>query len=203
MHAGFQYVEAVADILGRLDAPLGVFAVLGNHDHAIRIFQGGRMHRRLADAVRGALDRRGVTVLTNEHRILEHHGAAVAVAGVEDLWSREADLPAAVRGIPDDVPRVVLAHNPATIAQAEGLRCDLMLSGHTHGGQIRAPSWPPGGGGPQAARFAAGLYLHDSGYLYVNKGIGYTFRFRYKVRPEIALFEFRVKTSRADGPPAS
>jgi predicted MPP superfamily phosphohydrolase len=160
------------------------------------------MHRRLADAVRGALQRRGVTVLTNEHRVLEHNGAAVAVAGVEDLWSREADLPAALRGIPDGIPRVVLAHNPATIAQAEGLRCDLMLSGHTHGGQIRIPSLPPGAGGPQAARFAAGLYLHDSGYLYVNRGIGYTFRFRYKVRPEIALFELRRKPSRLGDPPS-
>lgn len=197
VHAGFRHIQGVADILGRLNAPLGVFAVLGNHDHAVRIFQGVRQHRNLAAAVSQALSERGIQVLTNRHCIVQKGGAALAVVGVDDLWSKSADLPAALRGVPDDVPRIVLAHNPATIVQAEGHRCDLMLSGHTHGGQIRVPSWAPGARVPQAARFAAGLYFHDTGYLYVHKGVGYTFRFRYKVRPEIAVLRLRSQASAA------
>lgn len=193
VHSGFKHVEAIADLVARIQAPLGVYAVLGNHDHAIRVLHGMRHRKGLPEAVAAALRERGIQVLTNEHRIVEKDGAALAVVGVEDLWSRSADLPLALRGVGEDIPRIVLAHNPATIVQAEGFRVDLMLSGHTHGGQIRIPTVADPSRGPQAARFAAGLYFHDTGYLYVNKGIGYSFRFRYKVRPEIAIFRLERK----------
>lgn len=195
VHSGSKYVEAIAALVSSLEAPLGVYAVLGNHDHAIRMQHGIRQHKGLPEAITDALGRRGIPVLTNEYRVVEKSGAPLAVVGVEDLWSRAADLRVAVRGLADDVPRVVLAHNPATIVQAEGIRVDLMLSGHTHGGQIRIPTVADASRAPQAARFAAGLYYHDTGYLYVNKGIGYSFRFRYKVRPEIAVFRLRRPTT--------
>jgi predicted MPP superfamily phosphohydrolase len=188
VHAGFHYVEAIAQLVGRLRAPLGVYAVLGNHDYSIRVYGGKPRFPRLAETVEEALVRQGIVVLKNEHRLLQHQGAPLAVAGVCDLWSGEADLPLAIRGIQPDVPRIVLAHHPGTVTQAEGRRCDLILSGHTHGGQVE---W---GTGPLARfkhRLGAGLYFHDSGYLYVHKGIGYTVRFRFRVRPEVALFRLR------------
>src|SRR5690606_7634127 len=134
---------------------------------------------------------RGIIVLHNEHRMVEFAGAPVAVSGVADVWSGECDVEASLAGVGDDVARIVLAHNPVTIEQFHGRRCDLMLSGHTHGGQIRFPNL----GAPMLSRrmkrYAAGLYQHPSGYLYVNKGIGFTVRFRFNVRPEVAVFEFR------------
>ncbi|MBY0585877.1 metallophosphoesterase [bacterium] len=185
VHAGFHYVDAVAQLVGQLRAPLGVFAVLGNHDYSIRVYGGKPRFPRLKEAVESALTQHGIEVLRNEHRLRTYQGATLAVAGVCDLWSGEADLPKAIRGISPDVPRIVLAHHPRTVDQAAGKRCDLILSGHTHGGQVELGEGPWSRFKPQ---LGSGLFYHDSGYLYVHKGIGYTLRFRFRVRPEIAIF---------------
>ena len=70
-------------------------------------------------------------------------------------------------------------------------RFDLMLSGHTHGGQVHLPRW----GRPALSRkmkdLAAGLYLRSGSYLYVNTGLGFSVRLRYNVRPEIAVLTLR------------
>lgn len=191
IHAGHRHVKAMAAILTRLAAPLGVYAVLGNHDYSVRNISGVRRYPHLADDVTKALTDVGITVLHNEHRLLEYHGAQVAVAGVADLWCRESDVPRALKGIDPQVPRILLAHNPRSLDQLEGNRCDVMLSGHTHGGQILFEKI----GRPMLSRkmkgYAAGLYYHDSGYLYVNKGVGFTVRFRFNVRPELAVLTFR------------
>ena len=191
VHAGFQFVDAIATLVAKFQAPMGVYAVLGNHDYSVRNIRGVRRYPRLPDAVAEALRERGIDVLKNEHRLVDRDGAQLAVAGVADWWSREADSQGALAGLSADTPRIVLAHNPRTIEQVGAERCDLMLSGHTHGGQIQFAKL----GRPLLSRkmqdFAAGLYFHETGYLYVNKGIGYTVRFRYQVRPEIAVFRLR------------
>ncbi|MFO0945984.1 MAG: metallophosphoesterase [Planctomycetota bacterium] len=192
VHAGFRHVHAIAQLLSRLEAPLGVFAVLGNHDYSVRNIMGVRRYPTLPGTITHALQSAGIQVLRNESRMLEHHGAKVAVVGVADLWSRESDVTGALGGVDPDIPRIVLAHNPASVTQLSGMRCDLMLSGHTHGGQIQVPGLGPAMLSKSMREYAAGLYKHDSGYLYVNKGIGFTVRFRFKVRPEIAVFQFRA-----------
>jgi uncharacterized protein len=187
IHQGFKYVERIAEVVGQLAAPSGVFAVLGNHDFSVRNALGIRRHRHLHQAVADALTGRGIKVLRNETVHLQRGGDTLYLTGVEDLWSRVCDVRGAVAGLDPSVPRVVLAHNPQTVEQLDGERCDLMLSGHTHGGQI---NWP-GVGRPvlskRARRFAAGLYRYNGTYLYVNKGIGFGFRFRFGVRPEVAI----------------
>jgi predicted MPP superfamily phosphohydrolase len=89
------------------------------------------------------------------------------------------------------VPRLLLAHNPRTIHKLSDHRCDLLLSGHTHGGQI---DWPGLGRfllTKQNRRYAAGMYRCGNVALYVNRGVGFGFRFRFKVRPEVAVFHLR------------
>jgi uncharacterized protein len=117
--------------LSRIQAPLGVYYVTGNHE----FYHGAR-------AWMAEVARLGITVLTNEHRVVERGGARLVVAGVTDynaghiepaLESRP-DL--ALAGAPADVPRLLLAHQPRTALGLQGLRVDLQLSGHTHGGQI-------------------------------------------------------------------
>jgi predicted MPP superfamily phosphohydrolase len=83
----------------------------------------------------------------------------------------------------------VLAHNPFTVEHLRGRRCDLMLSGHTHGGQVKLPLVGTLALGPKGRRFAAGFYQVDQALLYVNKGIGFGLRLRYGVRPEVAVFD--------------
>lgn len=194
VHKGFRFVEKAADAVGHLRAPLGVFAVLGNHDHAIRNALGLRRHRDLAKTITNALTKRGIQVLDNESVTLRRHKDCLHIAGVDDLWSRRCHLDRALDELDSTNPRVLLAHNPRTIDRLEGRRCDLILSGHTHGGQI---DWPGLGRvtlGKRTRRYAAGLYRQGHTHLYVNKGVGFGWRIRYGVRPEIAVFELRRAT---------
>ncbi|MBF5044544.1 metallophosphoesterase [Aggregicoccus sp. 17bor-14] len=127
-------VEALRDEvapLAGLRAPLGVYFVTGNHEY----YSGGAAW---SDEVR----RLGLTVLQNAHRVVERGGARLTVAGVTDYNAGHID-PAhesrpdlALAGAPAGVPRVLLAHQPRTAEQAQGLGVDLQLSGHTHGGQM-------------------------------------------------------------------
>lgn len=127
----------VAALQGELDplkdvvAPLGRYYVTGNHEY----YHGGR-------AWELELARLGWTVLRNEHRILERGGARLAIAGIPDLEARRLDphhrpdVTKALAGVPSEVPRVLLAHQPRASALVGDERVDLQLSGHTHGGQI-------------------------------------------------------------------
>lgn len=189
VHKGFGHVEAVARVLGRLRSPHGVFAVLGNHDFSVRNAMGIRRHRHLHQAVADSLAAQGIRVLRNETCVFERGGRRLYLTGLEDLWSRVCDLDRAFSGLSPAVPRIVLAHNPSTIEYLQGRRCDLMLSGHTHGGQVRLPFFGPLALGPKGRRFCAGFYHVDQSVLYVNKGVGFGLRVRYGVRPEVAVFD--------------
>ncbi len=187
VHRGYKYVNPVAEALSRLTARHGVYAVLGNHDFSVRNPLGFRRYRHLHRAVAGALSARGIRVLHNEAVSLTRNRATVHLIGVEDLWSRVCDLERAFAGLSPAVPCVVLAHNPRTVERLAGRRCDLMLSGHTHGGQINLPGFGRPTLGRRARRFAAGLYHYRNTQVYVNKGVGFGFRFRFGVRPEVAV----------------
>lgn len=190
VHKGYRHIDEVARSLGRLRAPLGVFAVLGNHDFSVRNALGWRRHRGLHKAVTEALESHGVRVLRNESAVIKRDGASLQVAGIDDLWSGECDPDAALKGLCERSPRLVLAHNPLTVEKLGNERCDLMLSGHTHGGQV---NWPGLGRlfmGKKARRLPAGLCHHGRTPVYVNKGIGFGLRFRFGVRPEVAFIKF-------------
>ncbi len=191
VHRGYRYVEPVATTLARLAAPHGVYAVLGNHDFSVRNALGFRRYRHLHRAVARALVARGIRVLHNEAIPLTRDGAAIYLAGVEDLWSRTCDLDRAFAGLNPEVPCITLAHNPRTVERLRGRRCDIMLSGHTHGGQVNLPGLGRPTLGRKARRFAAGLYRFRGTYVYVNKGVGFGFRFRFGVRPEVAVVTLR------------
>ena len=187
IHRGYKYIDRVARTLGRLEAPQGVYAVLGNHDFSVRNALGFRRYRHLHRAVAAGLTARGIRVLHNQTVQLKRATDVVHLVGVEDLWSRTCDLDEAFDGLSPSVPCIALAHNPRTVERLAGRRCDLMLSGHTHGGQINWPGLGRPTLGRKARRFAAGLYIHENTFLYVNKGVGFGFRFRFGVRPEVAI----------------
>lgn len=190
VHKGYRHVADIARELAPLHAPLGVYAVLGNHDFSVRNALGWRRHRGLHKAVADALTARGVRVLRNQSHVVRCHGAQLQIAGIDDLWSGACDPAAALYGLCSDAPRIVLAHNPLSIDRVEG-RCDVMLSGHTHGGQV---NWPGVGRlfiGKKARRLPAGLCHHGRTQVYVNKGVGYGWRFRFGVRPEVAILTLK------------
>ncbi len=191
VHKGYEYVGQIASILGRLACPLGVYGVLGNHDYSVRNALGFRRYRHLHRAVADALAGNGIRVLHNEMALLRRGDAGVQLIGVNDLWSRVCDLDQAFGGLSPALPHIVLAHNPRTIERLDGRRCDLMLSGHTHGGQIHLPGVGRPTLGRKARRFAAGMYRYQNTYLYVNKGVGFGFPLRFGVRPEVAVLTLR------------
>ena len=195
VHKGFRHVAQVAQVLGRLRSPHGVFAVLGNHDFSVRNSLGIRRHQHLHQAVSDALQGQGIRVLQNQTEVLTRDGHDLYLAGVEDLWSRVCDLERTFGGLSPDVPRVLLAHNPCTVEHLHGVRCDLILSGHTHGGQVNLPGVGRLALGPRGRRFAAGLYHVENTTLYVNKGIGFGLRIRYGVRPEVAVLTLTPRPS--------
>ncbi len=187
IHQGFKHVDCLAETLGRLQAPHGVYAVLGNHDFSVRNALGYRRYRHLHHAVDQALTARGIRVLRNEAVELRQDSELVYLTGVEDLWSRVCDLDRTLAGLSPLAPCIMLAHNPCTIEHLDGRRCDLMLSGHTHGGQVHLPGIGRPTLSKRARRYAAGLYRVNDTYLYVNKGVGFGIKFRYGVRPEVAV----------------
>jgi predicted MPP superfamily phosphohydrolase len=199
VHKGPRFVDRVAEMLSHLAAPLGVYAVLGNHDHAVRNSLGLRTYPRLHQKIADSLSRHGIRVLHNELLTIEHNGGRYQISGVDDLWSRRCRPDLALAQLDSRLPHVMLAHHPRTIELLAGKRCDLMLSGHTHGGQIHTRRFGSPMLGRKMKRYAAGLYSVAEGHLYVNKGVGYGLKIRYNRRPEIAVFDLVPAVSRASG----
>jgi predicted MPP superfamily phosphohydrolase len=191
VHTGYRHVDRVARLVGKLTARHGVFAVLGNHDYSVRNAIGWRRYPRLPETIATALTDQRIRVLRNQAAALCRGADELYLVGVEDLWSRACDVPRAFAGLLPNTPRVLLAHNPRTVAHLHDHRCDLVLSGHTHGGQV---DWPGLGRillTRKNRRLAAGMYRYRDIPLYVNRGVGFGFRFRFKVRPEVAVFHLR------------
>ncbi|MCS7023007.1 MAG: metallophosphoesterase [Gemmataceae bacterium] len=201
VHKGYRYVSTVARLLGQLRAPLGVFAVLGNHDFSVRTSLGWRRHPRLHQVVTEALLGAGIQVLRNRTVTLHYRQTAFQVAGIDDLWSGMADPQATFAHCCPHTPRLILAHNPRTAELIHPHRGDLILAGHTHGGQVNWPGWGPITLPRQARRYAAGLFHLPNGHLYVNKGIGFGWRLRFNTRPEIATFSLHAPPASPCGSP--
>ena len=165
-------------LLGKLRARDGVYAVLGNHDHWTNAAAVGKM---LTDA--------DILLLSNAHHLLRRDGQILAVAGVGDLWEGRPSHARALQGVPPHAPRLLLCHNPdyAELMPAEP-RVDLMLCGHTHGGQVNLPLL----GRPrlpiQHHQYAAGLVDGPHCPVYVTVGAGLIGPpVRFRCRPEVAL----------------
>jgi hypothetical protein len=178
-----RYVPGLADLLRPLHAPDGVVAVLGNHDHYVG-----------AAGVREQLRAAGARELLNTPLVIARGDARVAVSGVGDLQCDAIDFFAAFAGVPPSVPRVVLSHDPDVFAYwpAE-VRLDLMLSGHTHGGQAYLPLLgPPFVPSQFGFRYLKGLYRESDRQLYVSRGIGAAGApIRWKCPPELTLVVLR------------
>ena len=176
----------VASILGNLEAPLGVYAVSGNHDFGI-YHHGGEV---LVPLVMKLLADEGITVLDNRAVPFERGGRRTWLVGLGDLWARECRVMETMRDLPDGDTRIVLNHNPDAIFDIAGEGADLVLSGHTHGGQVDLPFFGPPLLPVKNRQYYSGLYQVDARTrLYVSNGLGYLIRVRFNARPEIVVYE--------------
>ena len=167
-----QYIEWIPATLGRLEARLGKFFILGNHDLRTRAIGT------LRDAMRDA----GFIDVGGRHETLRD--APIVVAGNERPWFRSG-VPT-LEDVPSEVLRILLAHTPDQLKWARASSFDLMFAGHTHGGQvclplvgpIICPSW-------HGTKYAAGFFSEFPTMLHVSRGTGSLFPYRLNCPPEI------------------
>ena len=177
-----EYAAPCAELLGRLSARYGVYAVLGNHDH----WTDAALITDLFRAER-------ITVLVNEGMRFEQRGAAFWLAGVDDTMVGLEDLPLALAGSREDEMKLLLAHNPIILRRAARAGVDLVLSGHTHGGQVKLRSENNGSGRPRR-RLLRGLVHQGETQIYVTRGLGTVILpIRYGCPPEVSLLELRCR----------
>lgn len=174
------YADA-ADAVAALRAKDGVFVTLGNHD----LWQ--------LDELARLIEERGPTVLRNDSRVVRRGSAQLVVAGMDALHADPIDVQRTLRGQPANAPIVLLCHYPTAFEAAVEARADLVLVGHTHGGQLGIPFLS------QRFNFARLTKQRSRGpvyagktMMYVNAGLGTTGPpMRLAVPPEIALFTLR------------
>jgi predicted MPP superfamily phosphohydrolase len=172
-----------ARVLAGLHSRLGVFAVLGNHDHGYN-----------PNIVTRYFEASSIPVLQNRSTPIEAKGARLWLAGVDDVLENAADLRRTLQDVPKDEPTVVLVHEPDFADQiaAAPYPVDLQLSGHSHGGQVRLPLL----GAPVlpdlARKYPWGLRRVGDLQLYTNRGVGtIVLPVRLNCPPEITLLTLR------------
>jgi len=172
-------IDAIWPLLDTLRAPYGVLSTLGNHDH-------------WADTARSVywLEKTGQD-LRHKSRSIELHGSRIWFIGAGDLWEDHLNLDSLMFGIPANECRIVLAHNPDTADSDFNIPVDLMISGHTHGGQVRIPFIGPPVLPVKNRNYSCGLKKSKRGMpVFISKGIGWAiYPVRFNCFPEIAVLE--------------
>jgi predicted MPP superfamily phosphohydrolase len=171
-YGGFKqmHFDSCMEELGRLNAPLGVFAVLGNHD----FWSGQEVALKIIRGLRNI----GVEVLRNESVPLKKNGQELYLIGVDDYWEESYDLPKALKNVPENSFRILLSHNPDVNENIDNLKekIDLIISGHTHGGQVVLPFigalYIPS---PFGQKYLAGLVSDRERKTYISRGLGLFF----------------------------
>jgi uncharacterized protein len=162
--SGNGFHREIAELLGSLASRDGSIAVMGNHDYF-----GD------AEPLVALLREKGVEVLRNERTVITRGDDRLEIAGVDDTWSRRADVRRALSDRAPGPPLVVLAHDPQLFPELAKRGASLVLSGHTHWGQIALPFFPTRYNLSQRVyRFHADLYKEGDAWLYVSPGLGTT-----------------------------
>lgn len=178
-----EYAEPCAEMMGRLKARCGVYAILGNHDHWTD-----------APLITDLFRAEGIKMLVNEGMRFAHpdrSGASFWLGGVDDTMVGLEDLSLALAGSREDELKLILAHNPVILRRAARAGVDLVLSGHTHGGQVAWRSERTAAGRPRR-RLLRGLGRRGETQIYVSRGLGTSvLPVRYACPPEVTLLELR------------
>lgn len=183
-------VEPYLETLGQLHAKDGIYSIWGNHDYC----EYGNNHsigalKRNRRMLYGYQESLGWHQLMNEHHVVSHGMASIAVIGVENPgqppFTNRSNLKKAMKGVDPDMFKILLSHDPHHWRrEVVGKKIQLTLAGHTHAGQLKIGKWTP-------ARLAfkewGGAYRIGEQMLYVSSGIGGSFPFRLGAWPELTV----------------
>jgi len=174
--------EPCAQLLRTLRSRLGSFAILGNHDVSTE-----------AEFVADALKSHGISLLRNESHAIEQDGARLWVIGADDALFTGLRVDTVVAQVPKQEAKILLVHEPDVANDATKLGIDVQFSGHSHGGQVRAPGIRPPYLPPMGSKYYDGYYRVGSMQLYTNRGLGTVgVPFRFFCPPEITLVTLRT-----------
>jgi predicted MPP superfamily phosphohydrolase len=177
-----RYIEPCVEALSSLEAPEGVWAVLGNHDH----YTDKELTTR-------ALERSHIQVMNNINTTLRRGPDSFQLAGIDDWSWGGADWQRVMKGIDLKRPTVLLSHQPMVLDFEQTQNVSLILSGHTHGGQIQLPGiGAPAGWFMKELKYDQGLFRRGKTQLYVSRGTGVIgLPVRFGARPEISVLRLR------------
>jgi predicted MPP superfamily phosphohydrolase len=177
----FIHPDDMVPALRRLSAPMGVYAVLGNHDHW---FNPGVVTRALASV--------NIPVLEDAALPIGAGACRLWLAGVSDSWTAAHDVNKALLQVPNDATLLVLTHNPDVFVDMPE-RVALTIAGHTHGGQVYVPFiGRPIVPSRYGQRYAIGHVIENGRHLFVSAGLGTSiFPIRFLVPPEISVLRLR------------
>ena len=183
-------VEPYLDTLGQLHAKDGIYSIWGNHDYC----EYGNNHsigalKRNRRMLYGYQESLGWHQLMNEHHVVSHGMASIAVIGVENPgqppFTNRSNLKKAMKGVDPDMFKILLSHDPHHWRrEVVGKKIQLTLAGHTHAGQLKIGNWTPA---RMAFKEWGGAYRIGEQMLYVSSGIGGSFPFRLGAWPELTV----------------
>jgi len=177
----FQYLDNLVNSLGRAKAPFGTYAVLGNHD----FWSGPKVTERLCHDFE---TRAGIPVLRNQSILLEKGEDSIQLLGIDDYW-HSWDLGKALRKVPMESLKILLSHNPDINHRiSSSHKIDLVLCGHTHGGQIAFPFIGAPFSPTKNHKYLKGLVRDGDRQTYITRGVGHlVVPIRFNCPPEVTL----------------
>ncbi len=176
----------VVDLLAQLDAPLGTYACLGNHDYGVGKFLKKQQHEAIKKMFR-EMNEFGINMLRNASTVVDVDGQGVWLVGFGDLWAKDFEPEKAFKKVAPQDTVLALAHNPKTIDCLHEYKADAVFSGHTHGNAVDK-FW---GKNRKGSFYRSGLYEVNGKKLYVNRGLGRLGRAFFNARPEITVYTLK------------
>jgi predicted MPP superfamily phosphohydrolase len=177
-------------LLAKLPAAAPTYASTGNHDGG----RWGEAKNRYpsSELIRGMLSEAGIVVPHNAYADAEIAGERVQIVGIGDHWAREQNARQAFKELPRNADRlrITLSHNPDTKEILQYFSWELMLSGHTHGGQVVVPGFGPLILPVNDRRYYKGLHTWQGRRLYITRGVGgVAGAVRFACRPEVTILD--------------
>jgi len=184
-HQGKVQYKELDEVFGHLvKGRIATLGILGNHDYGINWSEAD-----VADNITSRLNQQGVRILRNETAAID----GLYFIGFDDYWGLNFNPQKAMQHVDTTKANIVLCHNPDVCDEdVWGQYNSWILSGHTHGGQVKPPFLPPFILPVKNKRYSAGLFsLSNDRTLYINRALGHLWQVRFNVRPEITLFELQ------------